>query len=163
MNHIPGIHDNGPCDHGVWRLTLTAYYKDVTSSTHIPFWPLVKPLSKFKIGYYLYACCTVISQLGIGERKRIKRWTYRPSRSLDVICQSNRNILKAFSYNLGPTPYCMKLSVIAMNSSFMTVLGYKKQSSLFQFWSAFYPVCIDQKRGTTSGGRAVSTPCPLSI
>ena len=22
---IPGIHDNGPCDHGVWRLTLTAY------------------------------------------------------------------------------------------------------------------------------------------
>ena len=25
VNHIPGIHDNGPCDHGVWRLTLTAY------------------------------------------------------------------------------------------------------------------------------------------
>ena len=26
VNHIPGIHDNGPRDHGVWRLTLTAYY-----------------------------------------------------------------------------------------------------------------------------------------
>ena len=25
VNHIPGIHDNGPRDHGVWRLTLTAY------------------------------------------------------------------------------------------------------------------------------------------
>ena len=25
VNHIPGIHDNGPCDHGLWRLTLTAY------------------------------------------------------------------------------------------------------------------------------------------
>ena len=24
VNHIPGIHDNGPRDHGVWRLTLTA-------------------------------------------------------------------------------------------------------------------------------------------
>ena len=23
--NIPGIHDNGPCDRGVWRLTLTAY------------------------------------------------------------------------------------------------------------------------------------------
>ena len=23
--NIPGIHDNGPRDHGVWRLTLTAY------------------------------------------------------------------------------------------------------------------------------------------
>ena len=26
VNHIPGICDNGPRDHGVWRLTLTAYY-----------------------------------------------------------------------------------------------------------------------------------------
>ena len=26
-----------------------------------------------------------------------------------------------------------------------------------------YPIYIDQKCGTTSGGRAVSTPCPLSI
>ena len=25
VNHIPGIHDNGPRDHGLWRLTLTAY------------------------------------------------------------------------------------------------------------------------------------------
>ena len=25
VNHIPGIHDNGPPDHGLWRLTLTAY------------------------------------------------------------------------------------------------------------------------------------------
>ena len=25
VNHIPGIYDNGPRDHGVWRLTLTAY------------------------------------------------------------------------------------------------------------------------------------------
>ena len=25
VNHILGIHDNGPRDHGVWRLTLTAY------------------------------------------------------------------------------------------------------------------------------------------
>ena len=25
MNHIPGIYDNGPRDHGMWRLTLTAY------------------------------------------------------------------------------------------------------------------------------------------
>ena len=23
--NIPGIHDNGPRDHDVWRLTLTAY------------------------------------------------------------------------------------------------------------------------------------------
>ena len=27
VNHIPGIHDNGPRDHGLWRLTLTAYSK----------------------------------------------------------------------------------------------------------------------------------------
>ena len=26
VNHIPGIHDNGPPDHGLWRLTLTAYW-----------------------------------------------------------------------------------------------------------------------------------------
>ena len=26
VNHIPGIHDNGPCDQGLWRLTLTAYW-----------------------------------------------------------------------------------------------------------------------------------------
>ena len=25
VNHIPGIHDNGPCDHELWRRTLTAY------------------------------------------------------------------------------------------------------------------------------------------
>ena len=25
VNHIPRIYDNGPRDHGVWRLTLTAY------------------------------------------------------------------------------------------------------------------------------------------
>ena len=25
MNHIHGIYDNGPHDHGVWRLTLTVY------------------------------------------------------------------------------------------------------------------------------------------
>ena len=25
MNHIPGIHDNGPRDHELWRRTLTAY------------------------------------------------------------------------------------------------------------------------------------------
>ena len=24
--NIHGIHDNGPRDHGVWRLTLTAYF-----------------------------------------------------------------------------------------------------------------------------------------
>ena len=28
VNHIPGIHDNGPRDHGVWRLTLTVYYSN---------------------------------------------------------------------------------------------------------------------------------------
>ena len=27
VNHIPGIHDNGPRDHELWRRTLTAYYK----------------------------------------------------------------------------------------------------------------------------------------
>ena len=27
VNHIPGIHDNGPRDHGLWRLTLTAYIR----------------------------------------------------------------------------------------------------------------------------------------
>ena len=27
--NIPGIHDNGPRDHGVWRLTLTAYTHEV--------------------------------------------------------------------------------------------------------------------------------------
>ena len=26
VNHIPGIHDNGPRDHDLWRLTLTAYH-----------------------------------------------------------------------------------------------------------------------------------------
>ena len=26
VNHIPRIYDNGPRDHGVWRLTLTAYW-----------------------------------------------------------------------------------------------------------------------------------------
>ena len=26
VNHIPGIHDNGPRDHELWRRTLTAYY-----------------------------------------------------------------------------------------------------------------------------------------
>ena len=26
VNRIPGIHDNGPPDRGLWRLTLTAYY-----------------------------------------------------------------------------------------------------------------------------------------
>ena len=26
--NIPGIHDNGPRDHGLWRLTLTAYYAE---------------------------------------------------------------------------------------------------------------------------------------
>ena len=31
VNHIPGIHDNGPRDHDMWRLTLTAYW--VTGST----------------------------------------------------------------------------------------------------------------------------------
>ena len=25
--NIHGIHDNGPHDHGVWRLTLTAYWE----------------------------------------------------------------------------------------------------------------------------------------
>ena len=25
--NIPGIHDNGPRDHGVWRLTLTVYWE----------------------------------------------------------------------------------------------------------------------------------------
>ena len=25
VNHIPGIHDNGPRDQALWRLTLTAY------------------------------------------------------------------------------------------------------------------------------------------
>ena len=29
VNHIPGIHDNGPRDHELWRRTLTAY-KDTT-------------------------------------------------------------------------------------------------------------------------------------
>ena len=27
VNHIPGIHDNGPRDHELWRRTLTAYYE----------------------------------------------------------------------------------------------------------------------------------------
>ena len=27
VNHIPGIHDKGPRDHGLWRLILTAYSK----------------------------------------------------------------------------------------------------------------------------------------
>ena len=27
VNHIPRIYDNGPRDQGVWRLTLTAYYR----------------------------------------------------------------------------------------------------------------------------------------
>ena len=26
VNHIPGIHDNGPRDQGLWRPTLTAYW-----------------------------------------------------------------------------------------------------------------------------------------
>ena len=30
--NIPGIHDNGPRDPGVWRLTLTAYSRPVKGS-----------------------------------------------------------------------------------------------------------------------------------
>ena len=29
VNHIPGIHDNGPPDRGLWRLTLTAYSQNI--------------------------------------------------------------------------------------------------------------------------------------
>ena len=32
VNHIPGIHDNGPHDHSLWRLTLTAYCDSTTTS-----------------------------------------------------------------------------------------------------------------------------------
>ena len=35
MNHIPGIHDNGPRDHGLLRLTLTAYSNFVLSSNYL--------------------------------------------------------------------------------------------------------------------------------
>ena len=33
VNHIPGIHDNGPRDHGVWRLTLSAYWTSRSQRT----------------------------------------------------------------------------------------------------------------------------------
>ena len=41
--HIPGIHDNGPRDHELWRRTLTAYYLLMTSTPdHAVSIPAVK-------------------------------------------------------------------------------------------------------------------------
>ena len=39
VNHIPGIHDNGPRDHELWRRTLTAYLETLFISSY-PHWLL---------------------------------------------------------------------------------------------------------------------------
>ena len=39
VNHIPGIHDNGPRDHGVWRLTLTAYWSSIVPLVIVSSFP----------------------------------------------------------------------------------------------------------------------------
>ena len=42
VNHIPGIHDNGPRDHGVWRLTLTAPWLPFTISVMLGWAGFIK-------------------------------------------------------------------------------------------------------------------------
>ena len=41
--NIHGIHDNGPRDHGVWRLTLTAYWQKKKKKKKVVLEPLVSP------------------------------------------------------------------------------------------------------------------------
>ena len=56
MNHIPGIHDNGPRDHELWRRTLTAY-KMYAAQSFCAIW------------YFQSSCIVYFSLLAVTKQK----------------------------------------------------------------------------------------------
>ena len=62
VNHIPGIHDNGPRDHELWHRTLTAYCQ---AFSIIYFWRLV--LMKINCNFYPFHPTPSIPRENLGS------------------------------------------------------------------------------------------------